>query len=248
MKNFICSDIHGFHSIFRRDLQSAGFELDNPEHRIIICGDLFDRGPEAKELLDFLCKIPEERLVIVRGNHEDLLEDCLFQMEQRINISQHHWFNGTVDTIAQLSGYSKYDIPSQCYDIKIVKKCLKKYFKLISRAVDYFETDDFICVHGWIPLDTKDIYYIVNPDWRNADSKAWDKARWLNGMDMAHNGLIETKPIICGHWHCGYGNFHFHHLGSNEYEVCDIYFDKGIIALDSCVARTGKLNVYVVNS
>lgn len=246
-KYFIVSDIHGFYSIFYKELKAKGFDINNENHYLIICGDVFDRGPDAVKLLNYLLKIPEERLILVRGNHEDLLENCLNQLEARVNISQHHWFNGTLDTIDQLTGVSKYDLVCGIYDYKVIKRRLKKYFKLMSRAVDYFEDKNIICVHGWIPTTNNGIYYAYDENWRNASRSAWEKARWYNGMDMAYNGIIEpNKTIICGHWHTGYGHYHYKAVGFTEHDCSDIYFDKGIIALDACTALSGKVNIFYI--
>ena len=51
MINFVVSDIHSFYSIFKKALDEKGFDINNENHRLIICGDLFDRAKEAKELL-----------------------------------------------------------------------------------------------------------------------------------------------------------------------------------------------------
>jgi serine/threonine protein phosphatase 1 len=88
---FVCSDIHGFYDIFFTGLINAGFDYYNSDHYIIICGDIFDRGSQAKELLKFLLEFQQlNRLILIRGNHEDLIEDCLNQLEAKVNISHHH--------------------------------------------------------------------------------------------------------------------------------------------------------------
>lgn len=247
-KYFCCSDIHGFYTIFKTSLEEKGFDINNKDHILIICGDLFDRGSEAKELLDFLSSIPKDRLLLIKGNHEDLLEDCLFQLENHINISSHHWRNGTLDTIAQLTDINKYDLVCGVYNFKDIKRKMKYYFKLVSQTVDYYEVGDYIFVHGWIPPTTEDIYYKYNINWRDASKKEWEKARWFNGMDMAHNNIIEeNKTIVCGHWHTGYGHYYIHHEGESQYDSFEIYKDKGIIALDACTAYSNKINILVID-
>ena len=68
--------------------------------------------------------------------------------------------------------------------------------------VNYFETENYIFVHGWIPVEVKDglpMYYrshrklAFNPDWRYAHASEWEQARWLNGIEMAHKGFIEPN-------------------------------------------------------
>lgn len=71
MKYFIVSDIHSFYSPLKAALANVGYDKDNPEHTLIVCGDLFDRGEESRQLLFFIMfDIPRERRILIRGNHE----------------------------------------------------------------------------------------------------------------------------------------------------------------------------------
>ena len=54
MKFFVSSDIHGFFDEWQLALNNAGFDINNPNHKIIICGDLFDRGRQSKEIVNFI--------------------------------------------------------------------------------------------------------------------------------------------------------------------------------------------------
>ena len=70
-KIFAVSDIHGHASIFKKVLINSGFNQNNPEHLLILCGDCFDRGCENKELFECLNGVSNK--VIIRGNHEEML-------------------------------------------------------------------------------------------------------------------------------------------------------------------------------
>lgn len=148
MKLFVASDIHSYHSIFYSTLIENGFDINNKDHTLVICGDPFDRGDESKELLDFLLSIPKERLVLIRGNHEDLMDDLLSHLKNKTNFGMHHWSNGTVKTVEQLTGINRYDLIYGMYDWNTIKKKMSNYFKLMKRAVDYYELDKYVFVHG----------------------------------------------------------------------------------------------------
>ena len=242
MKIFAVSDIHGFTSILRESLTNAGFEIGNSDHLLVICGDLFDRGKEAKELIRYLRTINNK--VLVRGNHEDLM----YEMLDRGYPMQHDISNGTYNTAQQLG----WDDLIQEVDFRKVKST----FDIVTKdMVNYFETKNYIFVHGWIPVIVKDTlpnYYTknrdfeFNPDWRtNGD---WNLSRWLNGIDMNSRGLNEPgKTIVCGHWHCSYG----YHLweGTEEfgnYAIWEPFRREGIIAIDRCTAYTKEMNVLVL--
>jgi hypothetical protein len=150
----------------------------------------------------------------------------------------------------------KYDVECIADEpFTLVKEVLEPIF---NRMVDYFETEKYIFVHGWIPMKydvNKKFAEYGNPtlfdeNWRDGD---WNAARWFNGMKMAKAGIIVPgKTIICGHWHCSYG----HMLDSiktgnwiSEFEedaIWDPYYSDGIIAIDRCTAYTGSVNVLVL--
>ena len=255
-KYFIASDIHSFFTIYYNALLEKGFDINNPKHILIICGDLFDRGQESRELLDFLLSLPKERLILIRGNHEDLLEHCLSEIEKGYHPSYHHWSNKTVDTIAQLTNINKYDF----YDVartSNIREKLKDYFELVSRAVDYYELGNYIFVHGWVPYilqDTHDpsgeLSIISKPIIKlDADKFMWDDARWHNGMQEAARGIIiPGKTIVCGHFHTGWGHFNIHKEGETQYDNFDIYYDEGVVALDTCTVYSNKINILVLEN
>ena len=45
-KIFAISDIHGFYTEMITSLKESGYDEDNPEHLLIVCGDKFDRERE----------------------------------------------------------------------------------------------------------------------------------------------------------------------------------------------------------
>jgi hypothetical protein len=56
MKYFVSSDIHGFFDEWMHSLKEKGFDIFNQDHKIIVCGDLFDRGRQPKQIIDYILK------------------------------------------------------------------------------------------------------------------------------------------------------------------------------------------------
>ena len=251
-KVFVVSDIHSYHSIFYSTLIENGFDINNKNHILIVCGDPFDRGDESKELLDFLLSIPKERLILIRGNHEDLMDDLLKHLENKTTFAMEHWYNGTIKTVEQITGINRFDLVAGTYDPKQVKKGMSKYRSLMKRAVDFYEVDNYIFVHGWVPFVYADRFpeegigaYCVPVVTLDASKEMWESARWKNGMECARQGIIiPGKTIVCGHWHTGYGHCHILETCAEEDDCYDIYYNEGIIALDACTASSKQINVY----
>jgi len=179
-KYFVISDIHSFASIMKNALKDNGYDKENPEHILIVCGDVFDRGDETAEVYNFLKSIPENRCILIRGNHEQLYFDLLNK-----DFPQSHDFsNGTVRTFCHIAGSELNDmdiIDKAPYDLKYDPKhfhfvrhhysddvwTLEDLWNKIKKAVqnsevtkwlrsdrwiNYYELGKYIFVHSFIPL------------------------------------------------------------------------------------------------
>jgi len=89
MKYYIAADIHGFYTEFHKALDEAGYFTDPEPHKLIILGDIFDRGQKAVEMQEFILQFMEQDAVIlVRGNHEDLYEEMI-TINKKLPVSFH---------------------------------------------------------------------------------------------------------------------------------------------------------------
>lgn len=238
MEYFVSSDIHGFYDEWQSALKEKGFDINNPNHKIILCGDLFDRGHQPKEIIDFVLS-HKDKIILIRGNHEDLMR----QMIDRNNNDYGDLCNGTAETIIDL--YPEWQI-SEFNLSKIAKET--RLQEVLDLRVDYFETEHYIFVHGWIPIIENRCLY--DEDWRKARKKRWQKARWINPVEMYRHKIYEpNKTIICGHWHC---SAFWHEQNPGTY---DEFGDKAnfepfitdkMIALDACTVHSHKVNVIVL--
>lgn len=261
MKYFVVADVHGFYTKMMDALAAKGYDKDNPEHIIVSLGDVFDRGDEPYSMLMFFNSIPRDRKILIRGNHEDLLEDALVRHDFRPH--DHH--NETDKTVEMLYMHEHQD---EVGPIPTFDKCewllrwapFKQY---ISELQDYAIVDKYIFVHGWLPdsfwtrKSEDDMTFLEDTDWWD-----WRDSRWTNGMRAWHNGWkCKDYTVVCGHWHTSFGNSHYHHSGVEfidskrdyeeyagfkvePYENFNPFIDDGIIALDGCVAYSGQVNVF----
>ena len=230
-------------------LHEKGFDENNSEHKIIICGDLFDRGDQSIECYEFVKRMKDQnRLIYIRGNHEDLLIRCVSELTHNRHIGYHHISNGTIKTLSHFMNCSEYDILCGCIDYKIFKNVTDNLLSFIDNtSIDYFELGDKIFVHGWVPTTSdEDNYEVIDINWREGD---WEHARWECGFDAWRCKLIpEGKTVVCGHWHTSYGwsEFRGRSEWGNDAEFIP-FIDNGIIAVDACTAYTHLVNVVVFN-
>lgn len=250
-KFFVTSDVHSFLDELTVVLNEKGFEKDNPDHILCVCGDLFDRGTQPRQLFEFVKELQEQdRFVYVTGNHESLLFDCMSEIYRGQVPSRHHFHNKTVETICRLCGQSEWIVYDPTWKDKICE-IMKPVLDFISdNCIDYAEIGNYVLVHGWVPC------HQGLDDFRDATSEDWERARWNNGMEMWKNPKcrVEGKTVICGHWHCSWG---WSHLRQERKEFpptnrkgweksFEPFVDDGIMAIDACTAYTGFCNVVVI--
>ena len=266
-KFFVVSDVHSFYNELEKALNNAGFDKDNKDHIFVSCGDLLDRGPDSLKCLEFVNSLQDDRKILIFGNHEELLQEAIYRGFFR----SHDYYNHTNETVYQLTGINP-DIENSNYYIDrtalLDMRTNELWGEYRTKLINYYETNKYIFVHGWIPtkkefytyidkstnLNKVDQKMVYDKNWRY-DVASWDEARWLNGMAMWKLGVKEPgKTIICGHWHSSYGHAHFHNDGREfeKNEMGDIisnhkpFYDAGIIALDSCVSYSGFINCIVL--
>ena len=259
MKYYVVADVHGFFTELKSALTEKGFFEDKEPHKLIICGDLLDRGKEALEVQSFVFDLMQkDEVILIRGNHEDLLVDLVENadkwMTQNVMMT-HHWSNGTVDSVLQLTGKDLTSSTLYPEGFALKAKSTPFYKTVLPAMKDYYETENYIFVHGWIPCSvlgkgislTDTFFYEEN--WREQGVEKWNKARWINGMIAASQRVVEpNKTIVCGHWHCSFGHSAIQGKGSEFGNDADFspYYNDGIIALDACTAYTGKINCIVI--
>ena len=270
MKYFVVSDIHSFATELKTALKLAGFEKTNKDHILIVCGDVFDRGSETVEVYKFLTSIPKKRLILVKGNHEDLYLELL----KKKFPDNYDFSNHTVDTFCHIAGYSP-EILTAKYWYKLEEENpyerIQQAWQEILRAVEespitswlksaqwknFYELDKYIFVHSFIPLinldglpswyiDNRKFHYFAN--WRiDATELEWYDARWGCPYQEYLDGHFkheeaEGKVLVCGHWVVT----DFRQVINNKWsDSTEIYYSEHLIGLDCGVWKYKGSNSY----
>lgn len=265
MKKYFCtSDIHSYYTPLKIALDESGFDINNKDHILVVLGDCLDRGSETLEVYNFIKSIPQDRRILIRGNHELLYLELLEKDEP----SRYDFSNGTVRTFCTIAGaqeFSIYDLvcddgsfgyPAGTYHRlwrQIVKKVkqheITKFIKS-NEWKTYFELNNYIFVHSFIPLRIKDIpetkwirgckiaTFNADPDdiepvpsWRSkATKKQWYDATWGCPFKLYEAGLFNRelkrgKTLVVGHWHTS-DAFEFFNVAAENIDDCPIFIGK----------------------
>lgn len=235
MKIFVVSDIHGHYTALKTALEQAGFDKDNPCHLLVCCGDYFDRGDENMEVLKFFERL--ERKVLLRGNHEDLLLKLL----QTGKLQPHHYINGTMSTLRNIFGKYAIDPIGDTIDFSGKTRIVDRFCQFIEETVDYYETQRYVFVHGWLPEKGE------TPQLRQtATGEAWEQARWTK-WTKKYDGTppLADKTLICGHMPTFFaGPFDPGRDPNNS----EIFYGNGLIAIDAGTADSKRVNVLALDA
>ena len=234
-KIFVVADVHSYYEEMLAALNKQGFNRNDPDHIFVSLGDLLDRGPAPLKCLTFVNSLPIDRKILIRGNHEDLLEECL----SRRDFSMIDIHNGTMDTVRSLAGT---DNQADSYEMFSSARNNPMLTKYLSTLRDYAEIDNYIFVHGWIPSRKKS----PGKDWRFGD---WNRARWFNGMKKWRQGAkLPNKTILCGHWHTSWGHSVLEKKGTELGAKANFspFIHPGIVALDACTDYSHQVNCFVI--
>ena len=269
MKYFVVSDIHSFYIELKRALDKAGFNKRNKDHTLIVCGDIFDRGPDTLSVYKFLTSISKNRCILIKGNHELLYEELL----EKSFPESHDFSNHTVDTFCQIAGYSpeiltpKYwrdlgDVPyeriQQAWQeiITEVKQSPITAWLQSDRWKYWHEVGNYIFVHSFIPLKNLDCmpaYYTYNrkfeyfKDWREtANNFELEDATWGCPYQQYIDGYFKEeaangKVLVCGHWVVTDFRQHINNKWSDD---TSIYKFENIIGLDCGVWKYRDTKAY----
>ncbi len=260
MKYYVVADVHGYYNAMKKALKDAGFFEEKEPHKLIVCGDLLDRGNEARQVIDFMMELKKQaKLIYIKGNHEELFIQCLQEIARggtmRVSsVNSHHNTNGTWGSILQIAKMDEIDALNMSQELVARVRESDFYQELLGSCVDYFETQNYVFVHGWIPCHAygfqPKIEYEYEPNWRNADLDLWHRSRWINGMEAWKNNIREpNKVIVCGHWHASYGHACIKKKGTEfgNGAINTPFVEKGIIALDARTSASGFVNCVVID-
>lgn len=257
-KLFICSDIHGYYKEMKKALDEAGYDENNNNHLLVIIGDLFDRGPDALAVYEYLKKMVNEgKAIVTRGNHENFFIDFLQGSVSPFN----YLHNGTNETIGDfwhrtapfeswcaLEGNCELN---QMNYIKWADICSKEIKEEYPELLDwlkslprYYETENYIFVHGAIDTKVEDWH---NPHCFRYDLINWDALDFNDGSFFGEPIKNTDKTVVIGHFGTRFLREKYNYPIDKEHEDDILIRNDGrIIAIDATTALTHKVNVLVV--
>ncbi len=176
-RRIVIGDIHGCYRTLKKLIESQ-IKPEKDDH-IYFVGDLIDRGPRSREVLDYIIDLKWKGFNIypVKGNHEDLFVKAFSDEEYLLA-----WFqNGAQETL------QSFDIPENIInDYEGLRLIPESYIHFLSGLPYYYDLEDYIIVHAGLNLTSPDFFEDIH-------AMLW--SREIKGL----NFLNERKGIIHGH-------------------------------------------------
>lgn len=222
-RTIVISDVHGSINLFEALLQKVNYTL---EDRLIIVGDIIDKGPNSIELLEYVGELLQQpNVYMVLGNcdliFEELEEDYLYGYMQRRHTLVHEAINKLGKTLA--------DYPTQLDMANEVRQHFGYLHNIVKDLPLMIETEDFIFVHAGVDAE---------------DYKETSRFDALN-MPFFYQQTHQTnKYIVVGHFPTC--NFVENGLMDNNIKISH---ERKIIDIDggNQVKYSGQLNALLID-
>ena len=185
MKTFVVGDIHGrcAQLLNLLDMLPRDPETDT----LVFLGDLIDRGADAPGCVDHVMKMTREnpeRVICLRGNHEQMLMDFL---DGHTTI----WLTpvtGGERTFEQYAGLSPWADPELDFDdIRLLfeQSFPVEHLEFMRKLPFYYEDDHAIYVHAGLD------------EGKHPSESSETSLLWMRDMDFYKN--YRGKPCVFGH-------------------------------------------------
>jgi len=170
MRTLAIGDIHGCFDAMVTLTKLAGI---SNEDTVVWLGDYVDRGPDSSKVIEYLCGLPIENNIFLRGNHEIMMQNASRSLD-----SMRSW--------ASCGGDATWDSYLRDYGgDNGIESVPEKHWQSIENLKPYFETDSHIFVHASIDADLE-----------MADQFD-DVLFWGDYKSIGPH--ISGKHVVCGH-------------------------------------------------
>lgn len=219
MATYFCSDLHGEYDLFRKLLDSVGYE---PGDRLYVLGDIIDKGGQAFRLVDFLSGLPNA--YAVKGNHERAF------LQYRRSVLQE--FGAGEEYEKRIRDYFPSERAAFC----------ERYAEYLEGLPGFIEGKTFIAVHAGVALDKTN--RILPMEEQDPNVLVYDR-----NFKEEKVVPVGSKTVLFGHTPCSYDNGTGTFIKTLRKGVLNgkRLTDYAKIRLDTGVSQTGMLGLLRAN-
>lgn len=168
-RRFVIGDVHGCARTLRSLVEKV-LQLGRDDELYLV-GDLIDRGPDSKGVLDFISELRRQGFSVmsVKGNHEEM---CLRASNDLLSLEM--WLmNGGKATLDSFFKEAPDEIP-------------REYRTFLELLPNFILLDDFIIVHAALN------FHLSNP-FSDTEAMLWQR------QCMVERNKIGGRRLVSGH-------------------------------------------------
>lgn len=184
MSTYFMSDIHGEYELFCELLSKIAFCSSD---RMIILGDIIDKGQQSKKLLKLVMETPN--VCAILGNHE-----YFFLQYYKSKMQEARDGDDYESILLDVDGYLQTENQPLTWEM----------LDYVESLPMYIEEEDFICVHAGLQLDAEKRIIPLN---KQREKYFIFDRRFAEASVQPQN----SKTVLFGHTPCNYQN------GSGEF-------------------------------
>jgi serine/threonine protein phosphatase 1 len=176
-RTLVIGDIHGCYTALTTLAERVPFQ---PEDLIITLGDYVDRGPDSRQVLQWLIQRHSTgQLIALRGNHE-----CLMLEARHNSVAMNSWLNDYIGGQATVDSYA----PANHQRAGRLTDVPEAHWRFLQHETRrYHETETHLYVHA-------------NADPRLPLASQSDAALYWQHLDRdKQQPHLSGKTLICGH-------------------------------------------------
>lgn len=223
-------DIHGCYDDLIRLLNKAEFEVTNNQiiipkgnsTKIILVGDIIDKGPNIKEVIDLVYK-NQEIITMVIGNHENFVYKYLKGMIKPGTLTQ-EFIDDYFNTTTLLK------------DDEVTRT---KFYDIVDKSHPFLIHENFVVTHA--PCNQKYIGKLSNYSLKAQRNFSYPKAKDYETKEDYNRAILGAFSFLVED---GAYNKPYHIFGHVAVEDAKLYKNK--IALDSGAVYNNKLTGVII--
>lgn len=185
---FVMSDIHGCHD----EMLEALTHWNRETETLIVLGDLIDRGPDSKLVVQTLMQLKKEHpenVIVLSGNHDEMLVSWLLKTD--VEDLAFYYTETHTETLKSFfgnddAGRKKFRKSSRQQRAMHMLHNFKPELQFLAGLSLFHETDHCIFVHAGINLEI--------PEW-HTDTKSM---RWIRNP-FIFSKKVAPKRVFFGH-------------------------------------------------
>jgi len=200
MRTLVIGDVHGKLALLNRLIQEAGYQAG--EDRLVFIGDLVDRGEDSRGVVERVVKLQHEspdQVVIIKGNHEAMMQAALSQPPDAQQAEL--WFyNGGVETLQSYADeQGGINLPTEHYEFLSSLPTWHEDEHAIYVHASLAEADDGSFLHPSESPDSPELLWARNRRFFSEyKGKTVVFGHTITGMIFGEHGKVWLRESLVG--------------------------------------------------